>query len=369
MKYVAQACDSMNALRLQQSANNRRNRIMAETWESLFIKQANREGHSQPYIDECLRYKSALDARNMPIIFDVGHLACHIGWSENGLYYLLSHIDANYETYGIRKKSDPNSTRTITAPSASLKQVQWWVYNSLLTRDERISVYAQGFVERRGIKTNALPHEGAVWLLTLDLKDFFDNIYANRVYNYFVSLGYEAKVCWALTAICTYEGHLPQGAPTSPYLSNLLSREMDEEIAHYCAANGLVYSRYADDIAISSNARNRIPSVNEIRQIVEQNGFKLNHKKTKLQHKGQKMEVTGLTIGAGVHVPKSYRNEILRELHFCEKYTPTVHSQTMYPDKMFYKEWLLGRIQFVRSIDSDAGDKMLARFNKLNWIL
>lgn len=81
------------------------------------------------------------------------------------------------------------------------------------------------------------------------------------------------------------------------------------------------------------------------------------------------MEVTGLTIGEGVHVPKKYRSEILRELHFCEKLTPDVHSKNKYPDKMFYKEWLLGRIQYVRSADQGIGDKMLDRFNKLDWIL
>lgn len=342
---------------------------MAETWESLFIKQAKKEGHSQQYIDECLRYKAALNALNMPVIFDVKHLASLIGWSSSGLHHLLNNINDNYETYDIRKKSNQNETREITAPSYALKQAQWWVYHSLLVRDDRVSIYAQGFMERRGIKTNALPHQGAIWLLNLDLKDFFDNIYANRVYNYFFSLGYEKRVCWALTTICTYDRHLPQGAPTSPYLSNILSRSMDDEIAHYCEVNGFVYSRYADDITISSKDWNKVPSVNEVKKIVERNGFRLNHNKTTLRHKGQKMEVTGLTIGAGVHVPKAYRNEILRELHFCEKYSPVVHSRSMYSDKMFYKEWLLGRIQYVRSVDQAAGEKMLERFNRLNWIL
>ena len=342
---------------------------MKETWESLFSKRALEEGHSQQFVDECLKYKAALDAKNMPVIFDVRHLSNLIGWTVNGLHYVLYYKDEHYKTYEIRKKYEENKTRTITAPSATLKQAQWWVYRNLLIRDDRISLYAQGFMGRRSVKTNAIPHEGAFWLLSLDLNDFFDNVYANRVYAYFESLGYEKEICWALTAICTYKGHLPQGAPTSPYLSNLLTKKMDDEIAQYCNANGFVYSRYADDITISSKDWNKVPSIDEVRKIVESNGHRLNHKKTRLSHKGQKMEVTGLTVGNGVHVSKAYRNEILRELHFCERFTPAVHSKTKYPDKMFYKEWLLGRIQFVRSVDEATGNKMLERFNNLNWIL
>jgi len=342
---------------------------MAETWESLFSKRAIKEEHSQQFVDECLKYKAALDAKNMPVIFDLKHLSNLIGWGTNGLHYVLYSKDEHYTTYQIRKKNDPKHTREITAPSATMKKAQWWVYHKLLTRDDHISIYAQGFMGRRSVKTNAIPHEGAIWLLSLDLKDFFDNIYANRVYEYFSGLGYEKKVCWALTTICTYRGHIPQGAPTSPYLSNLLSKRMDDEIALYCNDNGFVYSRYADDITISSKEWGKVPSVDEVRRIVERNGHRLNHEKTKLRHKGQKMEVTGLTIGAGVHVPKAYRNEILRELHFCEKFTPAVHSKKRYPDKMFYKEWLWGRIQFVRSVDEVVGDKMLERFDNLNWIL
>lgn len=342
---------------------------MEETWESLFSKRALEEGHSQQFVDECLKYKAALDAKNMPVIFDLKHLSNLIGWDTNGLHYVLYCKDEHYTTYQIRKKNDPEHTREITAPSATMKKAQWWVYHKLLSRDDRISICAQGFMGRRSVKTNALPHKDAIWLLSLDLKDFFDNIYANRVYKYFTGLGYEENVCWALTSICTFNGHLPQGAPTSPYLSNLLSKRMDDEIAHYCTDNGFVYSRYADDITISSKDWNSVPSVDEVRKIVESNGHRLNHKKTKLRHKGQKMEVTGLTIGNGVHVSKAYRNEILRELHFCEKYTPAVHCKTMYPDKMFYKEWLWGRIQFVRSVDEAVGEKMLERFDNLNWIL
>ena len=131
---------------------------MAETWESLFKKQAQAEGHSHPFIEECLKYRTELSAKNMPVIYDIKHLATLIGWSVNGLNYVLCFIDEHYTTYEIRKKGKAGGMREITAPSATMKQAQWWVYRRLLMKDERVSKYAQGFMERRSIKTNAIPH-------------------------------------------------------------------------------------------------------------------------------------------------------------------------------------------------------------------
>ena len=342
---------------------------MAETWESRFTRLARSKKHSEEFISECIRYKEQLNARNMPVIFDVGHLAVYLGRTKNGLFYLLHTIDSNYTEYRIRKKSNPNETRLLTAPSPSLKQAQRWIYQSILKNDDRMSMYAHGFREGRSVKSNAKPHEKAYWLLTVDLKDFFSNVYANRVYSYFSELGYEKKVCWALTTLCTYQGHLPQGAPTSPCLSNLIAKPLDDEIASYCADNGMEYSRYADDITISSAQQDIVPSVDAIRRIVERNGFRLNHKKTRLCHRGQRMEVAGLTIDDGVYVPKSFRKEILRDLYFCSKYSPESHVARKCPGKGFFKEWMLGRIRYVMSIDPETGKKMMRMFNEVNWLL
>lgn len=341
---------------------------MKETWESLFKKEAKRQGHSDVFIQACIEYASKLHANNMPIIFDFKHLATIFDIEAKNLYFLCKNVDLNYMTYGIRKKSDPKKMRMLTAPNWSLKKIQKWVFKNILMNDESVSEHAHGFVKKKSVLSNAKVHEGAKWMLCMDLKDFFDNVRKNKVYSYFKSLGYEKSVAEALATLCTFQNHLPQGASTSPSLSNLIAREMDDEIHRYCEGHGFVYTRYADDITISSRTDDA-PSVRVVNEIVCKHGFRVNRMKTKLRHHGQRMEVTGLTIGDGVHVPKSYKKEIFRELHFCEVHTPTVHSKTMYPDKMFYKEWLLGRIQYVRSVDVAAGNKMLERFNRLNWIL
>ena len=341
---------------------------MNDTWESLFVKEAKAQRHSDDFVQECIKYATKLHSNNMPVIFDFKHLASIFDVDAKYLFFLCKDIDLHYKTYAIKKKANSKELRFLTAPDWNLKRIQLWILHNILIRDDSISANAHGFVKQRSIATNAKAHESAKWMLCVDLKDFFNNVRKSKVFQYFDSLGYEKSVTTALTTFCTYEYHLPQGAPTSPCLSNLVAKELDADIQSYCQKNGFTYTRYADDITISSKT-DIAPDVHEINKIICKHGFRLNRKKTKLIHQGQRMKVTGLTVGNGVHVPKAYKKEIFRELYFCKKYTPAVHSSTMYPDKMFYKEWLLGKIQYVRSIDEVAGNKMLEQFNKLNWIL
>lgn len=341
---------------------------MKDTWESLFKKEAKKQGHSDAFIQECINYASKLHANNVPVIFDFKHLATIFDIENKNFFYLCKNIWAQYTTYPIKKKSNPKDPRWLTAPNWILKKMQLWILHNILLRDSSVSDCAHGFVKHKSIVTNAKVHEGAKWMLCMDLKDFFDAVRKNKVYEYFESLGYEKSVVEALATLCTYKNHLPQGAPTSPCLSNLVAREMDVDIEAYCQKNGFIYTRYADDITISSKT-DIVPGKKEINDIVRKHGFRVNHAKTRLRHQGQRMEVTGLTIGRGVHVPKAFKKAIFRELYFCKVLTPNVRSSTKYPGKMFYREWLLGKIQFVKSVDQEAGEKMLKQFNELNWVL
>lgn len=341
---------------------------MKDTWESLFKKEAKKQGHSDAFIQECINYASQLHSNNVPVIFDFKHLATIFDIEEKNLFFLCKNIRTQYTTYSIKKKTNPAEVRVLTAPNWMLKKMQLWILRNILLRDNRVSEYAHGFVKKKSIFTNAKLHEGAKWMLCMDLKDFFGTVRKGKVYEYFEALGYEKSVVETLATLCTYDNHLPQGAPTSPCLSNLIAKVMDEDIEAYCEQNGFVYSRYADDITISS--KNDVkPDKNVINVIVRKHGFRVNHDKTKLRHTGQRMEVTGLTVGRGVHVPKAYKKALFRELYFCRTQGPKEHSEMVYKGKMFYKEWLLGKIQYVRSIDQAAGDKMLEQFNALNWIM
>ena len=152
-------------------------------------------------------------------------------------------------------------------------------------------------------------------------------------------------------------------------LSNIIASTMDVMMLKYCNKRGIVYTRYADDLTFSANSDVEVPPIEDIYKIVYLNGFKVNRMKTKVRYKGCRQEVTGLTVTNGVHVSQRFKKEILRELHFCKKFGVYEHYKHLNTTKGLYKEWLRGKIMFVRQIDPACGNKMLEQFNELNWLV
>ena len=348
---------------------------MEETWESRFINTAKAQVHSKAFITECLGYAHKLMSHNVPVIFDMHHFSILLGIEVKQIYAIIININDNYKKYSIRKKS--GGKRDICAPKPILKQIQRWIYKNILLHEKRISDCAHGFIPKdgnmtKGIISNAKPHVGKKVVVSMDLKDFFTSIYKKKVFDYFLELGYDKEIVDCLTSLCCLNRSCPQGAPTSPILSNIIFRPVDEKISNYCNNNHLTYTRYADDITVSGDNINAI-IIEDITKILRDNGYKINRKKTRIRIRGTKQEVTGLTISDGMHVPKSYRQDVWRELHFCKKYGVVEHIKHLNNrnkcDRGYYKSWLLGRIQFVRQVDRITGDKMLTAFNKLAWVI
>lgn len=347
---------------------------MTDTWESLFKERATEEQHSEEYVAECVDYAGKLHQKNLPVIFDFVHLAMYLGHNPEVLKGVLANIESHYKEYKIRKKV--GGERLIEAPDDVLKEIQRWIYINILNKDTSIRNCVHGFIPAfkkqgmvRNILTNAALHAGHGWLINIDLKNFFPTIKCDKVYSYFASLGYVDEVVKTLSALCTYKYRLPQGAPTSPMLSNIIASTMDDMILDYCNSNGITYTRYADDLTLSANQDVDVPSVDDIYKLVYQSGFVVNRKKTKIRFKGSRQMVTGLTVTNGVHVSKKYKKEILRELHFCKAFGVYEHYKHMGTSQGLYKDWLRGRIMFVRQIDPACGNKMLEKFNELNWLV
>lgn len=364
---------------------------MEETWESLFIKQAKQKRHSQSYIDECLKYANRLHSQNLPVIFDLMHLAQYLEMSSSNLDYIISNSDRMYRSFDL-EKGNSRGKRHINAPFPTLKAIQQWVNVFILCRDTNIHKCCQAFMPqdmlgKRDILTNAKPHVGCLWLLNMDLKDFFPNIKFQQVFSYFFSLGYEEDVARALSNLCCRDYRLPQGAPSSPMLANHIAKDMDDCIQAYCDTEGYSYTRYADDITISGKQDVNVRLlIKDIEAMIYINDFVVNRKKTKFRRRGNRQTVTGLTINNGVHVPKSYRKDILKELHCCQKFGASAHIRYRNEERRkalesngvkavdirdlgFYRQWLLGRIMYVRSIEPTTGKKMLDEYNKISWIL
>ena len=347
---------------------------MTDTWESLFKERAVENNHTEDYMVACFEYAGNLHQRNLPVIFDFVHLAMYFKCSSEVLKGVVANVERHYDEYKIRKKA--GGDRPIEAPDYLLKDIQRWIYINILCKDTSINDCVHGFIPKsmnkdkvRGVLTNAAPHAGHDWLINIDLKNFFHTVKLDKVKDYFSSLGYEDEVVKTLTALCTYKSRLPQGAPTSPMLSNIIASTMDVMMLKYCNKRGIVYTRYADDLTFSANSDVEVPPIEDIYKIVYLNGFKVNRMKTKVRYKGCRQEVTGLTVTNGVHVSQRFKKEILRELHFCKKFGIYEHYKHLNTTKGLYKEWLRGKIMFVRQIDPACGNKMLEQFNELNWLV
>ncbi len=234
-----------------------------------------------------------------------------------------------YVDFYIPKK--PGGQRKISAPVKDLKAIQTAI-NLLLQSIFVPSGYATGFVIGRSIKENASRHVGQTCVLNIDLQDFFPSITKKMVRKALhrelgASLG-DNDVINLISRLCTMPNSdgievLPQGAPTSPALSNIVLKSLDEEMAMFSEKIGCRYSRYADDITFSHRKEIRRMKplwVGEIRRIVAKHGLAINEKKTKTLVPGIRREVTGVVISDKINVPRTYVKQLRALLHLWEKY-------------------------------------------------
>lgn len=216
-----------------------------------------------------------------------------------------------YHTFTLPKKS--GGTRTITAPSPELKKLQRTILRKLLGK-LKAHPCATGFEKGHSILTNAQPHAKKEVVFKLDLEGFFPATSAARVRDYFAAIGWDKAAAETLTKLCTYNGALPQGAPTSPRLSNLLNVRFDARLAALAAGYGMSYSRYADDITLSGNATRpdsdeHITSIiHAVKRIAASEGYRLHtRKKLRIARRHDRQIVTGLVVNEQVNLPRKRR--------------------------------------------------------------
>ena len=238
-------------------------------------------------------YSNDLLSRGLPPLISPTILALILGISPKLITAMGRTPERYYRRFEIPKKA--GGARTILAPRTFLKAVQYYLLRFRL-RSQPVSASATGFIRGRGIIHNARLHVGAPFLLNVDLQDFFGSVTPALVRRIYLNLGFPAATAEALTQLCTFRGGLPQGAPTSPALSNLVFREIDHEIADLAAATRLTYSRYADDLSFSGLHPISRNLLSELDRILSRQGFRLNRAKTRFAGPGQARYVTGLVV-------------------------------------------------------------------------
>lgn len=246
------------------------------------------------------------------------------------LYILPEH--KRYKRFEISKKR--GGSREIFAPATALKIVQRKL-NQVLQSVYDAKPSAHGFVLEKSILSNAEPHARKRYVLNLDLKDFFPSINFGRVRGLFMAYPYfrNHEVATTLAQICCFNNYLPQGAPTSPTVSNMICAKLDSELQRLAKEHRSTYTRYADDISFSTS-RPKFPSAlaylsdetgkieigDELKNIIQENGFVINDRKSRLQPYSRRQEVTGLTVNVFPNVRRDYIREIRGMLHAWEKY-------------------------------------------------
>lgn len=321
--------------------------IILAQWRRECAKNGMRPHEIARYLD----YIGKLIKQDLPPIADMRHLSLLMGIDYGHLSATVHAAERFYREFDIPKRS--GGTRTITAPYPSLKYMQKWIYDNILaSRDTHLC--AHGFVRKRSILTNAVAHENCGALLKMDIENFFGSIPQNYVINYFSKeLGYSNNVAWILSEICCLDGFLPQGAPTSPALSNLISLSLDRRLYRLAKRFNLKYTRYADDIAFSGK---EIPQtfIKYVTSIAQNCGFKINPGKTRLYGKGGSKIIAGVSLATGKpRIPRDYRRKLRQELHYVEKYGLKGHMQHNRIRKANYPDSLLGKINYWLSIEPD----------------
>ena len=289
-------------------------------------------------------------------------------------YQLRYHLYINpknkaYTQFKIPKKSGGH--RTITAPQTSLKIIQYKL-NQVFKSIYKPKFSTLGFATGKSILTNAQQHLKQGYILNLDIKDFFPSINFGRVRGLLMAKPYDCTQEFAtvLAQICCYNNELPQGSPCSPIISNMICARLDSQLQHLAIKNRCIYTRYADDITFSTS-RSKFPqslayfsseSNNFIiggsaKQIIEDNGFKINLSKVRLQSKYGHQEVTGITVNEKLNIDRKYIRNIRAILHAWKKYgleNTQQHfwqhynkKQDRYKNKDSFKTIIRSRIEFV----------------------
>lgn len=320
-------------------------------------------------------------AKALPKLRTLSDIANYSRISEEEITWLsyenpVSSID-HYSRFEIPKRS--GGKRLISAPKPKLRKAQSWI-DEMILQKLTPSEYCYAFRPKRSIVDNARKHSNKKTVIKMDLKDFFPSITYPRVRGFFESVGYNPGVSSVLALLCTDaprvrvskegmsaivatgERGLPQGACTSPALSNLIASRLDKRIEGMLRAidQDWTYTRYADDLAFSTNLESAEAGrvIKAVQTIAKDEGFEVNQSKTRVMNSPRRQIVTGLIVNSGVKIPKATIKKIRALFHNIETLGAEVVSAKMSNNAT---EVAKGYLSFMYMVDKDLAKKYAAK--------
>jgi RNA-directed DNA polymerase len=258
--------------------------------------------------------RASFDIHGLPVIDNVADLGAHAHIPDQQLWRLIFAGHNAYTIFPVAKKS--GGFRLIAHPRHTLKLTQRWILRNILDH-LKTTPSSYGFERGSKLRVHAQQHLGAQAILRLDIENFFPSISVAQTTRVFRVAGYSSSGAWALARLCTCMGSLPQGAPTSPRIANLVCFRMDRRLSKFSEGAGLVYTRYADDLTFSSDSASLLAKVRPfIGHIVHDSGFRLNERKAALLGPRRAKVVTGLVLGAdAVGIGRVRLRELRARIH------------------------------------------------------
>ena len=293
----------------------------------------------------------------VPFIADTYQLAHEMGISRKELFGLTRHPEYHYRIITLRKQS--GGLRVLHAPLSQMKHAQQRIQRRILAHLP-VSPYATAYVRDKGLADNAAPHVGHKYLLKMDITDFFGSItYLQVISAAFPSTLYPPQIGAMLADLCCYKEVLPQGAPTSPTLSNIVMRHFDDSIGGWCKQHGIAYTRYCDDLTFSANTP-LYHVYEKVKNKLEAMGFTVNESKTHFVTAASRQTVTGLTVNEKVSIPADYKRELRQEVYYAIKFglaDSIRHDNKPFwtighnPDVRRYYNHLNGKLNYVLQVE------------------
>jgi retron-type reverse transcriptase len=323
-----------------------------------------------------------LESLGLPVLAKPADVAAAMGLTISRLRWLAFYSEAttvsHYVRFEVKKRS--GGIRQLSAPHANLAAAQEWILTNILSR---VPVHpdAHGFVPGRSTVTNASPHVGKAIVANADLRDFFPTITFARVRGIFKQLGYSPAVATVFALLCCesprrkviYAGKtfwvaagppaLPQGACTSPALSNLAARRLDSRLSGIGKKLGFTYTRYADDLTFSASGEEAEKLVGyllaRIRHIAQDEGFAVNEKKTRVLRENTAQTVTGIVVNERPGIRRKTIRRLRAILHRAKFEGLAAQNRENHPR---FEAWLRGMIAYVGMVNPEQARPLQEAF-------
>ncbi|MBU4467551.1 MAG: reverse transcriptase family protein [Candidatus Omnitrophica bacterium] len=302
-------------------------------------------------------------------------LTYKIGYNEEKLRYILSHFREQY--YKRKELDKKGKKRIISSPSKNLLKLQRLIL-AYISKKTLFPETFHGYKKKRSNLTNARCHLNKRVITKLDIKDFFPSVHFKKVLALFGSLGFNEQESKILSRLTTADYCLPHGFSTSPTLAALMLINLDKRLKTLFMKIGLdyTYTFFSDDITISGNKG--IKTLKKlICKIFRQEGFIVNESKIKEQNFWEKQEVTGISVNEKLNVPYDYRHNLRAIVHNCITLGPRTqidrfNSEFCLDRKLDlslskFRERIFGKINYIKPINRELYNQLLAYFNKINW--